>query len=176
MRLEDLADDLCPHCRTALPDGRHLLKKYCSDACRIGFRVQRDKEKALAAKQGKTCECCGAPIDPARLSRTRFCNRACLREWQKREKRKDRRCRKCHRPLDLNRGGTAVYCSKKCYDLDRSMALHMRTVECRPDRQCRGCEGTIAGGVHLSVLYCSATCKRRVNYQSWKAKFRCEPA
>lgn len=174
VRLDDLADEQCPHCGNALPDDRHLLKKYCSDTCRIGFQLQRAKDAVLAAKQGKTCECCGTPIDPARLSRTRFCDRACLREWQKRENRKNRRCRKCHRPIDLSRRSTAVFCSTRCYNLDKSMTHHDRTVHGRHDRGCKDCGGTISGELHLRILYCSRPCKRRADYRAWKGRFRCE--
>lgn len=174
MRLESLADDVCPHCGVPLPDTRHPLKKYCSDACRIGFRVQRDKEEALSAKQGKTCLCCGAPLASSRPSTARFCNRDCNREWHRRQGIEDRKCLKCRKPIAIDRERSAKYCCKKCHDLDRSMAHHLRTVANRPARQCLGCSNMIPGHVNLQVGYCSPTCRRRVTYGRWKARYRCE--
>jgi hypothetical protein len=70
----------CRHCGRAFFNGRRIHGRCCSDAC-VAARTRRLKIARVAklrqrARQGRTCEHCGAPIAAARSTR-RFCSDIC---------------------------------------------------------------------------------------------------
>jgi hypothetical protein len=79
MRLEDIPDSVCPHCRQPFESWR-MDHKYCSAACRIAarrkFMGEVIAEERRRARAGRQCRYCGKPFEAKRRDQV-FCCRRC---------------------------------------------------------------------------------------------------
>lgn len=50
---------------------------YCSPACTDAARHERERERRMRAKAGRTCAHCGAPLSTVARADSRYCSPAC---------------------------------------------------------------------------------------------------
>jgi endogenous inhibitor of DNA gyrase (YacG/DUF329 family) len=85
---------------------------FCSKECRNEIGVKPREVRYY------TCDQCGRIFEGRRGGMNRFCDAACMNEWQRREQ-TERTCPMCEKVFKKPQGDPDIYCSRGCWTASR---------------------------------------------------------
>lgn len=150
----------CEHCGQELEATATSRRRFCSDACRLAWRVANPQYEYV-------CSYCGKTYRTAYRNRDQYCSRDCAFEAKRLQHTRSiqlcfvRVCLVCGSVLQLQRG---AYCSDECRK-EQARRYHKRLKESRhyaPPFTCKMCGSDIAPAYgDKRRVFCTPHCAAR---------------